>query len=372
MNHDRGVAAGEVGADPGVAAMSDVDPRFLTTVDFELTNRCNADCYFCPRDETPHEGLMSWETFEKGLERTVELRGQLHSMGKPGARISICGLGEPLINKHTLPAVERSIAEGFLTGLTSNGSLLDPARGDRLLEAGLDEIHINVGERDEGYEEIYKLPWVRTRDNVERFVRDAEGICDVYIVLVDHRRDPEHLAEIETFWRDRGARKFVKYAVINRGGALFVDHQQYAGSSHHAEAWRILSRPETSSICITPFMSVFIGYDGNYYLCCSDWKKELSLGSVYDRSILGLAEDKLAAVESREPVCKTCNLDPVNLMIDSLRARDEDEISEADCEELGLAMGRTSAVMRDAIHDMPVALRRPPGQRRRTLPVTSI
>ena len=42
-------------------------------VDMEVTNRCNAKCYFCPRDATPHQGLMSPEIFEKGFERALAI-----------------------------------------------------------------------------------------------------------------------------------------------------------------------------------------------------------------------------------------------------------------------------------------------------------
>ena len=44
------------------------------TVDIELTNRCNAKCHFCPRDQTPHEGLMSRAVFDRSLARAVEFR----------------------------------------------------------------------------------------------------------------------------------------------------------------------------------------------------------------------------------------------------------------------------------------------------------
>ena len=44
------------------------------TIDIELTNRCNAKCHFCPRDQTPHQGLMSPEVFEQALHRAVEYR----------------------------------------------------------------------------------------------------------------------------------------------------------------------------------------------------------------------------------------------------------------------------------------------------------
>ena len=44
------------------------------TVDIELTNRCNAKCYFCPRDQTPHQGLMTPEVFDQALARAIEFR----------------------------------------------------------------------------------------------------------------------------------------------------------------------------------------------------------------------------------------------------------------------------------------------------------
>ncbi len=68
-----------------------------------------------------------------------------------------------------------------------------------------------------------------------------------------------------------------------------------------------------------PFTSCFIGYDGNFYLCCSDWKKEAAVGNVFDSSPFSVMEPKLVHVMSGEPVCKTCNLDPINRMTDTLR-----------------------------------------------------
>ena len=42
-------------------------------------------------------------------------------------------------------------------------------------------------------------------------------------------------------------------------------------------------------VCPVPYLSVFIGYDGLYYLCCSDWKKEAPMASVFEASILATA-----------------------------------------------------------------------------------
>ncbi len=52
------------------------------TIDIEITNRCNATCHFCPRDATPHQGIMSVETFDKALARAdVTIRYSCYCRG---------------------------------------------------------------------------------------------------------------------------------------------------------------------------------------------------------------------------------------------------------------------------------------------------
>lgn len=46
------------------------------------------------------------------------------------------------------------------------------------------------------------------------------------------------------------------------------------------------------------------------------------MGSVFDGSLLEITRRKLEHVTSREPVCKTCNLDPVNMVTEALHAGD--------------------------------------------------
>ena len=144
------------------------------TVDIEPTNRCNAKCYFCPRDATPHQGLMSPAVFEQALGRVVELRDRFAELGRPAPKVSLCGLGEPLLNRHTPAFVRRVREEDFSCTMSSNAALLDEARADALLEGGLQRICINVGDREADYDDVYKLPWEKTRDNVLRFRSHGE------------------------------------------------------------------------------------------------------------------------------------------------------------------------------------------------------
>ena len=277
----------------------------MFTVDIEVTNRCNADCHFCPRDQTPHEGLMTEPIFDRALARASEFREELGRTGleDPAVQVGLCGLGEPLINPRTPQWVSAVKEAGFSCSVSSNAALLDERRGQALLDAGLDLILINVGDIGEAYEQVYKLPWQRTHDNIVRFAEMAKGRCDVGIALVDYKQDAAYADELERFWRERGISRFFKYDIMNRGGSLFVDHMQFEALPELQTARDLISRKGGRAICATPFVYVFVGYDGKYYLCCSDWKKEVSFGTIFERSILELTRDKLEHVLARGTVC---------------------------------------------------------------------
>ena len=291
-------------------------------VDIELTNRCNAVCNFCPRDQTPHTGLMTPEVFGKALERTVELReAELSLLDEDDAvrsKVNLCGLGEPLLNKHAPAFISQVRAAGLDCQMSSNGALLDERRGAAVLEAGLQAVWINAGATGELYEKVYGLPFEKTLNNVVRFVETAGDQCEVHIVLVDFQHDPDHIARMRTFWEDQGISDFLQFEIMNRGGALFVDDMQYDAMPERAEALRLLEERGIQPFCVVPFIFLFVGYDGQYYLCCSDWKKEVPLGSVFDHSFHDVVAKKFEHTASRNPICKSCNHDPLNRLTEAL------------------------------------------------------
>jgi organic radical activating enzyme len=224
-----------------------------TNVDVEVTNRCNAKCHFCPRDRTPHQGLMSPEVFAKALERAVEYRGRIADLPNPELHVSLCGLGEPLLNRNVVDYVRLARAEGFFVKMSSNASLLDERRSAALLEAGLQQILINVGEEGDDYEAVYHLPFERTLQNVLRFNEMSAGACEVTMVIVDHRGNPDHVARMTKYWSDRGIPQALTYQIMNRGGSLFVEHMQYGTYPEQAAALARLEGKLGGAVCPAPF-----------------------------------------------------------------------------------------------------------------------
>ena len=128
--------------------------------------------------------------------------------------------------------------------------------------------------------------------------------------------------------------------------------------------------------CHVPFLAPFVGYDGQYYLCCSDWKKEVPLGSVFDASFVDVMADKLTHVRSRGTVCKTCNLDPLNRLTEVLRARDAGEVDANAVEDAIRAIDQRLRVAFDQIEELTgLSVPDPSNAQRsarRTIPVTAI
>ena len=302
-------------------------------VDIELTSRCNAKCSFCPRDQTPHQGLIDEPTFTAALRRAVQYRDALVEFQKlrPGyfdtrddtIWLSFCGMGEPLLHPRVVEYVGRAAEAGLRPIVNTNGALLSPPTAEKLLDAGLAMACLNVGEIGEQYEAVYALPFERTRTNVEHFLTTAPGRCIPVIVLVDHRGDPDHATSMREYWSQRGADVFMPFSLVNRAGALAVDNQSNAWRAFRDEARRMLEEKGGAARCSVPFLYPFIGYDGNYYLCSSDWRKEVNLGNVFEHSLVDLFDQKAEHVRTRDPICRNCTHEPTNALALSLaRAAD--------------------------------------------------
>ena len=292
---------------------------------------------------------MGQEVFEQALTRVVEFTT---TFPERIISVNLCGLGEPLLNRNA-PAYVRAVREaGFNCGMSSNASLLDEKRGRALLDAGLQKISINVADVDEDYERVYKLDFQRTHDNIVRFAEMAADRCEIEIIQVNYRGDKQHESRMQQYWGERGITQFFGLEVMNRGGALFVDHMQFESFPELAEAKRLLEAQSFTPTCDAPFVFLFIGYDGQYYLCCSDWKKEVPLGSVFDTSFLAIRHRKLEHVCGREPVCKTCNLDPTNRLVEELRSVSAGEPDDGRIDELLSDLRRQAEQVQETVAEM--------------------
>lgn len=108
----------------------------VTFVQIEPTTRCNFTCGFCAGRSMAQRDL-DWAAFRAFL------------VAHPGLRhVELQGEGEPLLHPRFFDMVAACRARGIRVSLITNGSLLNPERVERLLDAGVGSIHVSIESAD--------------------------------------------------------------------------------------------------------------------------------------------------------------------------------------------------------------------------------
>jgi radical SAM protein with 4Fe4S-binding SPASM domain len=181
----------------------------------EVTSACNLSCAMCLVSYRPPvnraEGAMSPELFRRLLDGNPAL-----------SRLTLQGLGEPLLQPHLTEMVGDAKQRGIEVGFNTNAMLLTRPKADRLVALGLDWLHVSLdGATAETYEGI------RSGADFQRVGRNLRGLQEakraaasdkpwVRVVFVAMRRNLHELPDL--------------VALLGRWG---VDELHVQGLSHH-------------------------------------------------------------------------------------------------------------------------------------------
>lgn len=119
-----------------------------TELQVEVTGACNLACKMCLVRYRPklgrRSGAMCFHTFRELVDALPRLE-----------KLTLQGLGEPLLAPDFFRMVEYATARGIRTGFNTNGTFLTAAASERLVRAGVDWLHISLdGATKETYEAI--------------------------------------------------------------------------------------------------------------------------------------------------------------------------------------------------------------------------
>ncbi len=285
------------------------------TVDLELTNKCNLHCQFCPREKTPQTGFMSTEHFTRIIQRIQEYSLPLS--------LTACGLGDPLLHPLLPTFIKQSAESDISFNLNTSGTLLTPENSIALLDAGLHEIRFSVTGIHETYTNYYGYSFEKTIKNISEFQNltiKNQHQCQIKITIVMTKQTFDNIDNIINFWHQRGIPKkdLIFLEEHNRAGSYQgLDQQSFLYPSHATENDNnIIASQKT---CPIPFFSVFIGWDGKYYLCALDWEKKASMGNVEQHSIQDVVMRKSLYLTKKQRICNQCSYDPENYLYDILK-----------------------------------------------------
>ena len=293
-------------------------------VDIELTNRCNALCSFCPRDKTPQQGYLSRDNFYKTIDRVLELP-------HPLPKITFTGQGEPTLHSDIVEFMRHTTQSGLRACMTSNASRLTEQLSQDLVSAGLKEISLSISDFGEDYEEVYNLDFENSMSNALKFVEIAKDQVEITINIVEHDINKSKVEEMKEFWRAHGVKRFLVFAQNNRGGACENGKLFLEGKNPSDEAERLMHEQGISTLCDAAFKFLFVGWSGNYYVCCNDYEKTTPLGHVTELGFTELNGTKLDLLaRGGISACLDCDLDPTNRVREVLLERDHGFASDDD------------------------------------------
>jgi len=174
----------------------------------EVSGACNLRCRMCLVRYAPaigkREGALGYEQFLELVDALPALR-----------RLTLQGLGEPLLSPHLLDMVRHAAGRGIEVGFNTNGTLLSRAIAGQLVDIGCGWLHVSLdGAAAATYEDVRHGTDMRPHPGqFERVVANLRGLIEargsgrrprVQIVFVAMRRNIAELPDLVSLAADIG------------------------------------------------------------------------------------------------------------------------------------------------------------------------
>ena len=291
--------------------------RVPFTIKIDPADVCNFRCKFCPTGDLPLMratpgrlfGLMDFELFKKII----------RDMGEFEHPIKIVWLykdGEPLLHPRFADMVRYAKDSGFCEKVqtTTNASRLSPELNLKIIEAGLDALHISVYGMNEGQFRDFSGAKV----NFDSFVANIRH-------FYEHRGNCEMIIKINgDVISEEDQRMFLEvFGDIADG--VYIEHVMSCWPEFDLDKHGMKANPDVgiygqpiSEVLVCPyvFYSFSINSDGTASACFLDWERKLIIGDTKTQSLLEiwngvqlLAHQRmmLSGDRKQHPICGNCD-----------------------------------------------------------------
>ena len=327
-----------------------------TSIFFELTNKCNFHCNFCPSDDQKRSlGFMDLELvkqlYEENADKKISNKVHLHLMG------------EPTLHPALVEILRFGASKNVETDLVTNISTLNKKNIQKVLDnlyGTLTASHMTPTEETYHFRGTIGVSWDRYDRNLRMLVREymkrlAKGNAtknNITIRIMVTQNTASNVSIIATSNEASAILKewnnFVAEVEEELNMAPFerTDHNAddlLRGNNHASTSyllqrgikltfWRAFTFANTrvsnefdlkatrqTSYCSHPFTDIGVLWNGDVTLCCLDHDGELKVGNVRDSSIETViqteAAQKLRASMLGDyplpSICQTCQKRPV-------------------------------------------------------------
>ena len=286
-------------------------PPLLRCAKIKLTSRCNLRCVMC----------KYWQTVDEQTVSSERWRDVFAELGELGCRKVHFSGGEVFLRRDFHDLVEAALARALKVNLTTNGTLVDRHRADRLAAAGVNSVSISLdGPSPRTHDEIrgqarafkrsvrtirrlkaadprlkIRINTVLMRSNFRRLPAMVKlggelGVTDVLPMPVDEKGPRKNrlsarqileynreiapaVAELRQAYGFSTATPFVYPFGVTDAEVRLSARGFYARGFFERRA------------CLAPWLHAFFAWDGETYLCCMTNGRMASLGNVRRQSV---------------------------------------------------------------------------------------
>ncbi len=322
-----------------------VRPAPPTELQLEVTGACNLSCQMCLvayRPKLGRSASLSVDDVRRLLDDLPSVR-----------QLTLQGLGEPLMAPDLDAIIAEAVARGIRVGFNSNGTLLTRERGERLIAAGLDWLHVSIdgahsdtfaairrgGDLERVVTNLRQLvaaraeagstkPWIQMNtvlmranhgelDALVRLAADI-GVDRLWVQGLSH--EFSDVAGDTAYVEIRG---FTERQMLSPEEVARLTSQATALASGLGLDLRLPDSPTTTSVrrrgepgCDWPWRSAYVNHDGTVQPCCMLMGRHRgTMGNVSEHPLSELWHDD-AYVDLREGllsdrppgICQGCSM----------------------------------------------------------------
>jgi MoaA/NifB/PqqE/SkfB family radical SAM enzyme len=250
-----------------------------TVVQIEITNFCNSKCKWCTRNSPEMKQLGFGSMDLKDFKNIV-------SQLKGVKILHVFGVGEPLLYRDLIEAINYSAQFVPFINVTTNAILLNKTMSQKLAESSLSKLTVSIDATDK---QIFEYVRGINFEKVIRNVKYFKSISDIPIAInsVICKQNLESLKKMPYLAKELGAeeivflplKEFEDSVKDNFGGHLTGDEIRNFVTVVSKDSGRLGIRTnvqdlpgrfkEDDCICTAPFYGAFINYLGYMTPCCS-------------------------------------------------------------------------------------------------------
>jgi MoaA/NifB/PqqE/SkfB family radical SAM enzyme len=240
--------------------------EFPSQIIVDLTEVCNLACIHCPHPDfkkSEHYGRRYLD-----LELNAKMAEEVQSVGQGLTQyIRYTSNGEPLIHPKGYEMVDYAVRHsGVFVTLTTNGTIMDEKRTQRLLDSGVHMIDISIDAyTSETYSKIrINGDFETTCTNVNRllkWVREAGSKTKVVVSYVEQPENQHETSDFKAYWENQGA----DFVVIRRL------HSAAGAAQDIANTLRLESQSIKRFPCVYPWERITLNPMGFLAFCPADW-----------------------------------------------------------------------------------------------------